>query len=640
MSIEKLVKLASLPNIADVLEKDQLLKIATDCQQGYELDKSSMHDWLERNKEAMKIAMQEVDKTSYPWQDAANVKYPLITQGAISFAARAYPQLIRNNKIVQCAVYGKQVDQANELRAKRVGAFMSWQLLVQSDTYEADTDKLLKMIAVIGTAFRKCYFNPITNRPVFELCQPDQIFVNANIPSLERARRISHLKYLYANEIIENQRLGLFSDFDVKELEGINTDTHDNDSPYQLVEQHTFIDLDGDGYKEPYIVVYQPDTLKICRIVSRFKLENVVTVTNEPSKIKYIKPDQYFTDFHYQPSPDGKFFSQGLGTLLLPLNVSINKSINQLLNSAELLNSQPLLLGGGAKINAKTFELAPGTINRVEGVLPIRDMIMNVPLVPPSPVVLNLLQLLLDSGKELANVTEILGGNSNTTNAKTGAVQGLVEQGLVSYSAAYKRVLASFKQEFEKLYYLNRDYLDINEYLTMTDDPQASADDFNYTDLNVRPVADPNLSSDSERLRRANAIYSMPEVDRRMAAMLILDTLDVDDYIKAALLPQPDPQAPPPPEVQKTLAETQLLNVEAEVKAAGIKSSQMEQLGKYHQLQMSADEAQLKVKEAEKKLEEIDSVVKLNQALAIKALADAHVSNKEATTPHETKPDK
>src|SRR3990167_6191352 len=47
--------------------------------------------------------------------------------------------------------------------------------------------------------------------------------------------------------------------------------------PRVILEQHTYLDLDGDCYCEPYIVTIDRDTKKVLRIVARFQKDNVIS---------------------------------------------------------------------------------------------------------------------------------------------------------------------------------------------------------------------------------------------------------------------------------------------------------------------------------------------------------------------------
>ncbi len=298
----KLVEFATSNNIAELLSDEQLDAIAEKVKQEADIDKMSMSEWMDRNNKAMEIAMQIQKAKTFPWPGASNVMYPLITNGAITFAAREYPQIVRGQVVVEAAVFGKDPDGTKVGKGRRLSKHMSWQLLVESDTWEADTDKMLATLAVIGTVFRKGYYDTTSGKPCFENCRPDHIYINNNVQSLETARRITHVCYLYLNDITERARQGLYCDYDADMLtnmsESPEVDSNDSDKPHEIFEQHRFLDLDEDGYQEPYIVTYHVGSGKILRICARYGVEDIM-YTADNKKIKCIKPTQYFIDYHF-----------------------------------------------------------------------------------------------------------------------------------------------------------------------------------------------------------------------------------------------------------------------------------------------------------------------------------------------------
>lgn len=96
MSIVKLLKLIQedKPNIAERLPKSKLKEIGDDAVASYKKDDNSRADWVQKHEKILKLALQVAEKKQFPWPNAANVKYPLLTTASISFASRVYPEII------------------------------------------------------------------------------------------------------------------------------------------------------------------------------------------------------------------------------------------------------------------------------------------------------------------------------------------------------------------------------------------------------------------------------------------------------------------------------------------------------------------------------------------------------------------
>ena len=124
LKVEDLVKEV---NIAVLLEQEYLDKLGAQIVIEYKADESSREDWLKNYEAAMKIATQVYEKKSTPWENASNVRFPLITIGAMQFHARAYPALLPSKGVVQIGTIGLDMDGQKGLISKLVTAHMNYQ---------------------------------------------------------------------------------------------------------------------------------------------------------------------------------------------------------------------------------------------------------------------------------------------------------------------------------------------------------------------------------------------------------------------------------------------------------------------------------------------------------------------------------
>jgi len=540
-------------NIADQLDKDQLDKIGLKIAQETDIDIATMSDWTTLTENAMEIAKQVVKQKSFPWPGAANIKYPLITGAAIQFAARAYSEIIKGQEVVKGRVIGEDQTGEKAKRAKRVSKHMSYQLIDQMSEWEPQTDQMLHMIPVIGTCFKKSYFCPIRQRNVSELVVPGEkglILNNKNVKDLETARRLTHAFQIYSNDIKERVNSGIYlKDIDITKL--IPSDAEgDEQSPHWFYEQHRWLDLDGDKYEEPYIVTIHKDTSTVVRIVARYNADTVMVDID--GKIIRIEPISYFTKFGFFPDPEGGFLDLGFGQILYPINEAINTTLNQLLDAGTLANTQGGFVARGFRIKAQTFSISPGEWKQVD--IPGNDLknsLFPIPSKEPSSVLFQLLGFLVEAGRALANQTEVLQGEGapNTTATTTLA---LIEQGLKVYNSIYKRFYRSMREEFRKLFKLNATYLDEEEYFNILDDRLAVLrSDYNLTNVDVLPVADPNASTEVQRMARAQALMQVkgePEINRDYVLSQYIESIG-EDPAKAILPVDKRPQPPEDPKL-------------------------------------------------------------------------------------------
>lgn len=645
----KLEEIALLDNLEPKLDDELCHKIANDVIRGYEIDRASRADWDQVSEKALKIAKQTFERKAAPYEWGSNVKLPIIPTAVMAYASRAYPEIIRNNRVVHANVAGADPDGSKEQLAKRVAEHMSWQLLIQDKSWEPSFDKLLHVYSFLGTAFKKVYYDPITKMNKSELCLPDRIYVNNNIDSLQSARRITHEIPLYLNNIYERVRSDVFSDY-LEEIERVNGDldgksgqmSDDPDQIHWFLEQFCYIDLDEDGYKEPYIVTLHKATRKIVRIRACFDLAHIKY--NDKQEVIKIPPDQYFVDFHLIPSPDGSFYSLGYGQFLYPMNDIANCLMNQTIDAGTLSNHQSGFLGRGFRGNPGDLVFKPGEWKKadVSGV-DLNANIVPLPVRDPSPVLLNCLQLIYDKTDKLASVSDIMQGQEQAQNVSPTTVLTLLEQGLKPYSAQQKRLNRSLTQEFTIIYSLNARYLDKEEYFTIEGiTQQIGARDYENDSIKVCPVSDPSLSSDSQRMMRAQALFQMMGMlaqplapGQRAILANFLDSLQVPNNLAAQIL-QPPPPPPPNPEMLKIQNDMENDRVDRQLKTVreqrALIESQTDHMLKLAQLDEAKAKAVLALAQAQSvntSIDVRDYIDEINELFELKGVKDGGVSTVE-----------
>jgi len=518
--------IVELPNIVSVLDEADLNTISYNVYKGFEADIESRSQWEKRTEEAMKLALQVAEAKSFPWPGASNVKFPLITIAALQYHARSYPVLINGETPVQCRVIGDDPVGKKEARAKRVSDHMSYQILEEDTNWESEMDRVLITQPIVGCAFKKSYFDPILKHNVSEYILAKDFVVNYWTKHLDTSPRVTQIQYFSSNDIYEREARGLFVEMKEKtrpaavpqsnmtlaqnKAQGMNApDSVDDTTPYEILEQHCFIDLDGDGYAEPYIVWMRRDTKQILRISARFFTTSIER--NAQGKILSIPPETYFTKFPFIPSPDGGFYDLGFGSLLGPLNQSIDTILNQLIDCGTMANTAGGFLSRGIKLRGGNYNFTPLEWKHVDTTGDdLRKGIVPLPVREPSQVLFTLLNLLINYGERIGGSVDILSGQNPGQNTAAETTRTMAEQGMKIFSGIFKRTYRSLKDEFRKLYRLNQLYLvGIQNYNTDIGTNFIDADDYNGPVSDVRPSADPNIVSDTQRIQQATALLQL-----------------------------------------------------------------------------------------------------------------------------------
>ena len=537
------------PNLCDRFTDADLQAIGNWCHTGYEADRWSRRRWYNRTEAAMDLALQIQKDKSFPWPGCANVAFPLVTIAALQFHARAYPAIINGTDVVRMRVVGPDPTGQERLRADRISTHMSWQLLEQDEDWEEQQDRALINVPVVGTAWKKSYYNAAKRCNESDLVLAKDLVLDYWAKSVEDCPRKTHVIPLFKNDIYERVKRGSFRDVlgdawymqeqqpktnreqqNKDDRAGQNPPPTDSTTPFIGLEQHCSLDLDGDGYAEPYIITFEETTHTVLRIVTRFdRIEDIEY--NDKNEIVCIYPMEYFTKIPFIPNPDGGIMDIGFGVLLGPLNEATNSIVNQLIDAGTMATTAGGFLGRGAKIRGGVYTFSPFGWNRVDSTGDdLHKSIYPLPVREPSAVLFQLLSLLINYTNRISGATDTLVGENPGQNTPAETTRTMVEQGQKIYSAIFKRVWRSLKQEFKKLYVLNSIYLPAKQAFG-TDGDFAMREDYLGSN-HVVPVADPNITSDAAKFAQARMIreasMQVAGYDRAVVEKHFLKSLQVD----------------------------------------------------------------------------------------------------------------
>lgn len=577
------------PNITEHLTTDQINDIGSEALQGYEEDYQSEADWRNNVEEVRKIISQEQEDKVYPWPKASNIKYPLILTAGLQFNARSMPVILNDGDIALGKITGSdegiplidpdtqqpaQHPQTGEVvmevqpgakkaRADRVAKHLSWQLLEEMDGWEEDTDRLTLAIAYDGSAFKKIYFDEETGKNASDFIVATDLIVNNATKDLKSCPRISHITAYYPHEIIEKINLGLYRDPDI----GLFDDERDRD-PIDVIEQHTLIDLDDDGYPEPYIVTFHKETGKIFRIIANFTTDDMLLGPDEEDGtpvIARITKRDYFVHYYCFPDPSGGFKGKGFGQLLLPISNSIDSILNLLVDAGHLSNTGGGFLGASFRTQSGAVRFTPGEWKKVDvRGMALKDAVLPLPVRDPSPVLFSLLGFLVDTGKEVASTQDVMTGGGSP-DAAVGTTMANIEQGMKVYTSIIKRIYRSLKEELKLLYKLNSQFLPDEQYFQVMDQPEAIArEDYNEGDFDIVPAADPNMATDIQKALKAQAVQQFFGTPVANSAEIMVEVLTANGVDDAQRFVAPPPPPGPTPEQLEKMAELNIKKQEAD----------------------------------------------------------------------------
>lgn len=665
-----LSKMAMLPNAAEVLDEVKLSEIGRKVVREYKIDRESRQDWEDKAKRAMDIARQVREVKNTPWENSSNVKYPLLTTAALQFGARAYPAIVDGPRIVKTKVMGRDPDGQKAAAGERVSEHMSYQLLHETE-WESDMDTMVHMLPIVGCCFKKVYADGYKEAGFCDDLVPAFDFVvHQKTKSLTTVPRATHVFPMYPHEIAERQRAGTMLDVDLK---GESDDNEDDDAAHMLLEQHRYLDLDGDGVLEPWIVTVHERTEKVLKIKPAFD-PGEVEIDQQRGKILRFKRKGYFVKIPFIPDPNGGFYDVGLGHLLSDVNEEIDTAVNQMNDAATMQNAGGGFMGGGIDAGKGKAEIriSPGVYKTVRASGPdLKNNIVPFAHPGPSKTTLDLLTLMIEAGKDISGIQDIMVGDQKTNQTATTTL-ALIEQGMKVFTAIYKRIFRALKEEFKLIFEINKATINpsnpqaLEKYLAIVDalapppppqmmghnggppmaDPQMTPmmgmdpammggpmmppqgpppvdPALDYQGLfDITPVADPNNITDMQRMAKAQmaleqVVNGNPHVNAFEATKRAFEAARIEK-VEELLIPPPPPDQPPPPTPEERLADVKIATMQREAEQRAIERDAEFQ----HKMRLAELEAEVKTAEAERKLQET------HRATA-EALAQLEIREKE-----------
>ncbi|KCZ47768.1 hypothetical protein [Hyphomonas sp. CY54-11-8] len=563
-------------DLAFALEDSKLDRIAQRCLEAYRRDREEREDWEQGFDKIMALVKAKRTAKSFPWPGAANVKYPLISKAALKFGARAYPAIVNGTDVVKPATVGEDPDGEKRKRGDRVATHMNYQLLIDMPEWDIDTDRLCHTLPLQGTMFRQVIWDAEYTRPLTTLISGKDLVVTQAAKDLETVPHFAKEFPLFVHQIQERMKSGQYRQVDL----GMD-DPEDSDEAgkQEMLECHCRYDLDEDGYAEPWIAVIHKESEKLLSLKAGFWPRGVKR--NEKGEVQSVKRHVEFVKYGFIPDPEGQFYDIGYGQLLLEDSEIINTVLNQLMDAATDQNLGGGFIGQGVSLKGGNLEFRRGEWKFVNVAGDqLRNNIVPRPTSQPSPVLFNLLTMLVEAASDLASDSDIMSGNVPANTPAT-TVLASIEEAQKVFNSIYKRIYRSLSEEFYLIAQLNAAYLPPEEYQKVLDTPVGQPDqmqpgmmpgqmpgmpmpqmgpdpsvDYSEQDRDIVPVADPSMTTSAQKMMRAQFLLQIgggnPMFDQREIMRRALVAASIDDI--QSLMPDPGPEQAAQQQQQQQMA--------------------------------------------------------------------------------------
>jgi len=561
MMAEAPVEIPFGDNLVNYMDEADAMTIASDLVGDIDDDMSSRQDWEDTYKRGIDLLGMKYEERSQPFEGASGVVHPLLAESVTQFQAQAYRELLPAGGPVRTQIIG---DENKEVlaQADRVKNYMNYQITYEMEEYDPELDQMLFYLPIIGSTFKKIYFDPLLQRAVSKFVHAEDLVVPYSATDLASATRITHIVKMDKNEIRKLQLNGFYADVDlpgdgyseddysevqetIDDVQGISPSG--NNEEITLYEVHTELDLTGfedmdqmgeeTGLKLPYIVTIIEKNNKVLSIRRNYE---------QTDPLRRAKP--YFV--HYKFLPGLGFYGFGLTHMIGGLSQAATSLLRQLIDAGTLSNLPAGFKARGARIRDEDEPLNPGEFRDIDVAgMDIRQSLMTLPFKEPSQTLYSLLGTLVDSGRRFASLADMkvaeMGGDT-----PVGTTMAIMERGTKVMSAIHKRLHYSQKVEFKLLANVFAKFMaPMYPYAIPGAPPEIKTTDFDDR-IDVLPVSDPNIFSMSQRIALAQTelqlVQSNPQIHGNeqglyQAYRKMYEALGVTN-VDAILPPPPMPQ--------------------------------------------------------------------------------------------------
>ena len=536
-------------NLVDDLDEDTLTDISEQVHENFTADKDSRAEWESMFERGFDLLGLKLEEASEPFEGACTAVHPILIESAVKFQSKATQELFPASGPVRSQIIG-EVTEEKEKQSHRVKDFMNYQVTEQMPEYFDEFERMLFHLPLIGSAFKKIYFDSSLNRPVSEFVPIDQFYVSYYATDLRRADRYTHVIYRSPVEMQRDMAAGMYAEVDLPEastpefapisqkmdtIMGLSP-SGSHDPQYVLLEQHCYLDIEGyedeDGLSLPYIVTIEEQSRQVLSIRRNYNKDD----RRREKKI-------FFT--HYRFVPGFGFYGLGLIHFLGNLTMTATAAMRSLVDAGQFANLPGGFKAKGMRIVGDNDPIAPGEFREVEATgNDLSKMIINLPYKEPSQTLFQMLNFVTATAQKFADTTEQVVSDA-ASYGPVGTTMALLEASSKFFSAIHKRLHKSQHDEFKLLSRINFEYLPDE---SMVDIPNGTLNiyrkDFDGR-IDIIPVSDPNIPSSAHRMMMAQLALQLSQA--APPGMFNVEELN-KTILQAANIPNLDKIMPEKPE--------------------------------------------------------------------------------------------
>jgi hypothetical protein len=571
-------------NLAEELDEGQLGSIAEDLLRGVTDDEQSRKDWIDTVATFIRLIGVTIEVPNVsgatdgaPVEGMSRVRHPLLLEAVLRFQANARGEFLPADgpmKIRNDSSEGVET----ELLAGALEKDMNHYLTAHATEYYPDSDRMYFRLGLEGTAFKKVYRCPLRMRPVSETVTADNLIVSNDATDLANARRVTHRLMMSPTTIRRMQIIGAYRDLslgspvepqldeaqrEMRRQQGLtDASLNPDDRDRQLYEIYADLDIPGhqhmwkgrpSGLEIPYRVTIDVTSRQVLSLVRDF---------DEPDDDELPKRRDTFVQFSYVPGFG--FYALGLGHILGNTTNAITAAWREMLDNGMFANFPGFLIAkASTRQQTSIIRVPPGGGQPIDTLgKPINQSVMPLPYnVAQMPPLMQLVDSMATTGARIGGTAEIQVGEGRQ-DAPVGTTLALIDQATKIENSVHKRLHTAQAMEFKLIVQCFREH---PEDFVRCEKKSFSGQDWDtqtflqaLSTCDLVPQADPNTSSQLQRMMRAMGIKQLQGQSQSLYDPIAVDTyalktMGVNNPSQFFVPPQAMGQ--PPPQLQQMQAD-------------------------------------------------------------------------------------
>jgi hypothetical protein len=503
-------------NLAESLDESFLDQLASDYLDLIDEDKEARKERDKQYEDGLRRTGLGKDAPGGATFDGASkVVHPVMAEACVDFAASSSKELLPPDGIVKSNIKGA-ADRIKQETADRKVTFLNWQLTEQVQEYRDEMEQLLTQLPLGGSQYLKWRYDLEQKRPMCEWIPIDNLLLPYASTNFYTSARVTEVQDITEDIFQQRVEQGIYRDIDDtytsdapiddmtgsqkanNKIEGKQSSGKNIDGLRRVYEVTCFMRMDEDeiteGRRAPYILTVDESSSKVLALYRNWEAND--------EKLEKL---EWYVEFKFIPWRGA--YAIGLPHLIGGLSAALTGALRALLDAAHINNSQTLLKLKGGRIGGQSDRIEPTQVIEIEGapgVDDVRKIAMAMPFNPPSSVLMELMGWLTSAAKGVVTTSEEKIGEANN-NMPVGTAQALIEQGAKVFSAIHARLHRSQAKSLNIISRLNHWYLEEMDNQSGT---EVEVRDFAYNN-DVRPVSDPNIFSETQRVAQNQALLQM-----------------------------------------------------------------------------------------------------------------------------------